>query len=319
MNLLLNLGKFLLGLMIFGVWMLFARSYYFCQVKGNCEQELLQHDSLRLAELPQNLEVQADGFVVFEAYPQFYFDHGSTLPIYGRRHLHLLEGIADKLKSQPQARLKIEAFFLGNEAEAHLGPYKNLGVARAMAIADKLIYEYQVNPQQLMTLGKLKRDSSLAAPIHLELMGYRPTGTAAMEREVANFAQQFEQSVLRVTYDARMAFLRDPEARFKLAPPVFNEYLDSLKAFIANKDYIKILLIGHTDSKLKGKAAEKEALAFANSMKKYLTQKGITHNIRVETKGNDEKLEEDLMPDGNLNTYTAAKNRRVEILLVDVQ
>jgi hypothetical protein len=316
---LLNLGKILLGLLVFWLWMVFARNYYICEVKGLCKQEQIQNDSATLAQLTNSLEVLADGFVVFEGYPEFHFDHSSTSPIYGRRHLHLLEGLADKLKRQSQARLKIEAVYLPSETETKVERYQNLAVARAMAIADKLIYEYNVNPQQLMTLGVLRQDTSLKAPVSLELMGYLPTGTAAMEKEVEHFAKQFESSLMRVTYDSRMALLRDPEARFKLAPPIFNEYVDKLKEYLADKEDVKILLIGHTDSKLSAKEAQEEAKAFAENMKTYLSRRGILNEMKVESRGKEEKLAEDMMPDNQLNKYLAAKNRRVEILLVDVK
>lgn len=316
---LLNLGKILLGLLVFWLWMVFARGYYICELKGLCKEELIQHDSMALAKLANTLEVKAEGFVVFEGYPEFHFDHGSTSPIYGRRHLHLLEGLADKLKNQPEARLKIEAIFIASETKAKMERYQNLGMARAMAVADKLIHEYRVKPQQLMTLGRQRQDTSLKAPLNLELLGYLPTGSTAMEKEVANFEKQFESSLMRVTYDSRMALLRDPDARFKLAPPIFNEYVDQLIQYLEDKEDWKILLIGHTDSKLDKEEALKEAKQFAENMKTYLSRKGIENKIRVESQGKNEKVAEDQMPDGTLNKYLAAKNRRVEILLVDVK
>lgn len=316
---LLNLGKILLGLLVFWLWMVFAQGYYICELKGLCKEEQIQNDSMALTNLANTLEVNADGFVIFEGYPEFHFDHSSTSPIYGRRHLHLLEGLADKLKTQPQARLKIEAVFLPSETETKVERYQNMGVARAMAIADKLIYEYNVKASQLMTAGKLRQDTSLKAPLNLELLGYLPKGTTAMEKEVATFEKQIQSSLKRVTYDSRMALLRDSDARFKLAPPVFNEYVDQLIEYLEDKEDWKILLIGHTDSKLKEEEAVKEAKKFAENMKTYLSRKGVNNKIRVESQGNKEQLAEDIMPDGTLNKYLAAKNRRVEILLVDVK
>jgi len=314
-----NILILILAILFFAIWLSMAQKYYYCVILEQCAPPPPPVDSSQLAHIPNDLRVSAEGFPLWENYPEFEFDYGSTAPLYLPKQLALLEEMALLLKSQPQAKLKIIGRYKKEETLPEQAKrYGNLGRARALSIADKLMAEYQLPSQQIYILGDTMPLDKKAFYIDLEIIGYLPSGPEQEKKEAERFRQAYLQDIKRLTYDGRMAFFRSPDQRFKLAPPVFGDYLDSLQNYLAQNPKAQLIIIGHTDSKLQGQAAQEEALSFALQTKAYLEHKGINCPIQTQSRSNQELLQIDTLADGSRALYKAAQNRRVEILVEEV-
>jgi len=309
-----NLAKVLLAALIFWVWMVSARSYYICEVKALCAPKLPELDSLELEKLPRTLKIVIDEIPVLEGFPEFAFDYSSTASFYSSEHKRLLEKLANMLKAQPKSRLLITGYYLQIEKFKNPKRYNNLGLARAMTVADKLLYEYKIAPEQLMTAGEMLNDSILKQPILLDLLGYVPIGEELQAREEERFKTQWADSLTTVSYNGLLAFFEPGIPEIK-AVPAFEEYVDSLKNYLAVNPKARLQLIGHSDTHQSAAEAERMGMQYATVTKNYLQKVGIKNIIELKTKGKAQPLVSDLLPDKTPELLSVAKNRRVDILV----
>ena len=309
-----NIIKILIGALIFWVWMVFARTYYICEIRGLCKPPEPTVDSTFLEKLPKTLSIKVGEDRILENYPEFYFDYSSTAVVYTDKHEQILSKLADLVKAQPKARLHIIGNYLQNEKTPELTRYANLGVARAMTIADKLLHEYKLPTDQLMTSGNMLKDTILQKPIRFELLGFMPDLDALREKEEQRFLAQFDSSLLYVNYSGLLGFF-DPHRADLTIASALDTYSDSLRVFLEKKPKLKILLVGHSDIQLTDKAAEKAGLSYAKAMEKYLRKEGFENPINTKSKGKKEPLVNDLLPDGTADKLGLMKNRRVEIFI----
>lgn len=309
-----NLVKVLLAALIFWVWMVFARSYYICEVKALCGPKLPELDSLELEKLPRTLKIVIDEIPVLEDFPEFAFDYSSTSSFYSSEHKRLLEKLANMLKSQPKSRLLITGYYLQIEKFKNPDRYNNLGLARAMTIADKLLHEYKIAPEQLMTAGEMLNDSILKRPIVLDLLGYIPVGEELQAREEELFKKQWADSLNFVTYNGLLAFFEPGMPEIK-AVPAFEEYADSLKNYLADNPKARLLLTGYSDTHQSASEAERSGMQYAKLTQNYLKKVGIKNIMELKSKGKNEPLVSDVLPDKTPELLSVAKNRRVDILI----
>lgn len=307
-----NILRILLGALIFWVWLSFARTYYICEVKGLCDPPPPTIDSSFLEKLPKTLQVMAGENAILENYPQFYFDYSSTAAVFTQDHEKLLDRLTLLLKNQPKARLHIIGYYLQNEKMPEVERYANLGVARAMTLADKLLHEYKVSTDQLMTSGKMLKDTLLPQPIALELLGFMPDLEDLREKEEERFAAQFDTALLKVSYNAVLGYF-DPHRADFTAVPAWEDYVDSLLVFLAATPNAKLVLMGHSDTQLNDNDAQKAGLTYAKAIEKYFAKKGIKNKIESKSKGKKEPLMRDVLPDNSSDKLAVMKNRRVEI------
>lgn len=310
--------RLLLGFGIFVVWVVFARNYYICEIKGECGPAPMDVDSAFLGNLPKTLDLTAGDYVVLNDYPQFYFDYASHAYIYTDGNEQFLNLVATFLQENPSdsISLVITGYYLESEQKDIQDGrfYNDLGIARAQSIIDKLIQEYKVKPNRIKAQSKLASSNPINVPLGFNVKGYVPPIAVVETKEDTAFLEQLKTSVKDITYT-------DKSAKFDYNSGAFNPhqsfeiYLDSLKYYFERnpKDYL--VIIGHTDSKGNEKYNEKLGLERAKSVKNFIQKKGIITTIKTESQGEKAPLVNDQNADGSYDVEAMSKNRRVNIII----
>lgn len=314
--------RFWLGLAVFTIWVIFARNYYVCNIKGECIPEEPSVDTMFLKKVPQTLNLTAKDYLILKNYPQFYFDFASHEPVAIDGNDKFLSLVAEFMVEHPEAKLEVTGYYRETEKESadHRSLYKNLGTARAMAIVDKLSVEYKLPKSRMEVKDLMSLTDSLGEPLSFNITGYTPPiATDATETADADsaFLNQVKQSFKNITYTDKLAKFDYNSEIFKPSKS-FKIYVDSLKIYLNEnpKDYL--LIIGHTDTKGSAEYNKKLGLERAKSVKQYLTQEGLKARVLVESQGETKPLEPDENSDGTYNLKAMSKNRRVNILIKTV-
>jgi hypothetical protein len=303
-----TLGKIFLAITVFWLWMGFARTFYYCQIKGQCGDTYINQDSVFLSKLPKTLHVFTDELVVLEGYHEFYFEKDADTSKILKAHAQFLEQLAAMLKSQPASRLLISAAYRDGEKSES-------AEKRARFISENLIKNFGISEGQLFSETLNISDSSGFGLIKFELLGFIPNGELLQQREEALFRTQWQDSMLRVSYNGLLGIF-EPEATDFKQSPAFIEYSDSLLKFLHANPKAKLKITGHSDTHLEDSEAEKVAKHYAEIIKIYLVKAGIKNRITVHSSGKKEAIHRDVLPDNSPNVLALAKNRRVEIVIV---
>lgn len=310
--------RLLLGFVIFAVWVVFARNYYVCEIKKECEPPLMDVDSSFLKNLPQTLDLTAGEYVILDNYPQFYFDYASHAYTYVDDSEHFLSLTAAFLKenSTENLTLVITGYYLESEQKLIKDGklYNDLGIARAQTIVDKLIEEYNIPKANLKAMSSLASSNPITNPLAFNIEGYIPPLVIAETTEDTAFLEQIKKSVIDITYT-------DRSARFDYNSGAFNPhgsfdvYLDSLKSYFIMNPSDYLVVIGHTDSRGGEDYNYKLGMERAASVKKYLQKGGLEATIKIESKGEKSLLVQDQNSDKSYDVEAMAKNRRVNIIV----
>lgn len=310
--------RFIIALIIFMLWAVWARNYYVCEILGECEPPQTDVDSTYLQNIPNTLTLKAGDYVILEDYPQFYFDYCSHAYTYIDGNEKFLTQVASFLKENPEAKLVITGHYLEKEKEtadkSHY--YNDLGLARAYTIVDKLIEEYKISRYRIRAFSKVDYDEPIDEPLSFNIKGYTPPVANYNEADTA-FLKQVQNSIKDITFNdksARFAYNSkefEPRASFEI-------YVDSLRNYFELNPNDYLLIIGHTDSK--GTKAYNRRLGRkrAESVKAYLRAKGVEAKIRTQSKGENSPLVPDQNEDGSYDTEAMEQNRRVNILIKNI-
>jgi outer membrane protein OmpA-like peptidoglycan-associated protein len=307
-----NFGRILMSLLVFWLWLVLVRTFYICGVKDLCSPES-DVSSITRGKKPLTLTVSADGIRVLDNFPEFVFDFSSTSFENSDDYTLLYDKLAAMLKSQPNSRLMITGYYLENEKKNDA--FENLGLARAMSVADKIAKEFEISSGRILTSGEITKDSVLDKPLQFEMLGYIPSGELLQAREEENFKKQWKDSITIVSYNGLLAIFEPNITECKIVP-AFEEFTVALKAYLQNEPKAKILLIGHSDSHQSEAEAKKTAMNYAKMLDKQLKKTGIKNRIELKSAGKTKKLVSDVLPDNTADVLATAKNRRVEIIVI---
>lgn len=310
--------RFLLGLVLFVVWVGTARHYYVCTIKGQCQPPESAVDSSFLERLPQTLDLTAGNLVLLDNYSQFHFDHASHAYTYVDGNEKFLSLVATFLQDHPNPSIILEVTGYQTAAEDEETQasqrYNNLGLARAQTIIDKLVEEYNVPRSRLIASYETTTQAMLSEPLTFNILGYQPNDNLAEVVEDTLLLEQIKTSIKDITYNSRRAEFDYNSGIFEPSGS-FDVYVDSLQEYLARNTGDYLLIIGHTDSKGSERYNQELGLRRAQSVKAYLRDQGIRVPIKTQSKGELEPLVDDQNSDGSYKTAAMAQNRRVNILI----
>jgi OOP family OmpA-OmpF porin len=286
--------RLLLGILIFGLWGSFARHYYVCEIKNNCEpQEVIEEPTT--PERLKNLNLSFGDENILEGYNQFFFQQGISQPTTDSSNVAFLDGIVSYLIDHDEKKLKITGLFLESESDIEVGFLDNLGTARAKAIGNMLadlgITEDRISYDRSMVTG-----SEIPEPIIFEIL--EKTDNDLVDVQFTFTDMTFSES----NFEFNKAEFNPGDA--------FLSYADSMKTYIELNPDKSITIIGHTDKI--GKDSYNKDLGYkrAESAKLYLVnQVGIQTEIKVDSKGEKEPMASNETPEGQAN------NRRVNLII----
>jgi len=301
--------KILIALIIFWLWSNLATYYYVCKLKGICNDNDLDKDSIALSKIPKTLSIKVDGIPVLENYPEFIFQENiDTIYILNKQN-DFLNQVSLILKSQPNARLLVKGLH-------NAGEEPSIAEKRAAFIIDKLVKRYEVQETSVLNTTEMKKDSN-AIGLAFELLGYLPNSELLIAREDSIFRVQWSDSLTKGSYNGILAAFDNNSSELKLSPK-FNLYCDSLIVFLKSRPGATIYITGHCDSYISDNEAEKAALHFANLCVEYFKKLGIKNKITTISKGKKELIANDSLLEQSPDLLSIAKNRRVEIIIKDL-
>jgi OOP family OmpA-OmpF porin len=286
--------RLLLGILIFGLWGSFARHYYVCEIKNNCEpQEVIEEPTT--PERLKNLNLSFGDENILEGYNQFFFQQGISQPTTDSSNVAFLDGIVSYLIDHDEKKLKITGLFLESESDIQVNFDDNLGIARAKAI-EKILIDLGIPGDRISLDYAMVQGDALTEPIVFEILEISDTELADVQFTFNN-----------------MTFL---ESNFEIDSDEFNpreaflSYADSMKTYLELNPDKTLKIIGHTDNT--GKVAHNKGLGYrrAEKAKLYIvSQVGIQTEIKIETKGEKEPMATNQTLEGR------AKNRRVNLII----
>jgi outer membrane protein OmpA-like peptidoglycan-associated protein len=309
---------------VFISWFSWAHHYYICEVRNLCHPSIPLTDSVKFYNVAHTLKLKAGEYIILDNYPEFCFDFASPQAIELAGHKAYYAELVDFLNKNPEAELRITGRYLQKEqAQAQKqGRYNDLGIARAMAVVDKLHNEFRIDNRRLHAHSQAMVQDTLVAPIDFEALNYTPPladnrldSPKIAELPDTNLINQIENSLSDVTYfDKSMNFdygsqTFDPGSDFLV-------YVDSIASYFKKNPTHTLLIIGHTDTKGETKFNEQLGLRRADAVRQFLIKKSIKASIKTESKGETEPILPDQNPDGSYIEAAMSKNRRVNIKIM---
>ncbi len=308
--------RFFTGFFIFIIWIVFARNYYFCEIKGECGPPLTDVDSTFLKNIPHTLDLTSGDYIILENYPQFTFDYASHSCIYTAGNEEFLKLTATFLLEHKEESvwMALTGRFSEQEKESlkNSSIYIDLGLSRAQSIIDKLVNEYNIDENILTVSSEILIKGSTEEIISFNIEGYTPNIEIDNNQEDTALLEQIKTSVRDITYTDKSAKFDYNSGAFD-PHSSFDVYIDSLNSYFERNPEDYLVVTGHTDSKGNDSYNNRLGLKRAESVKKYLIEHNVKVNIKTQSGGRKNLLVEDKNADGTYNQEAMSKNRRVNI------
>jgi outer membrane protein OmpA-like peptidoglycan-associated protein len=291
---------FILGFLVWGIFTIFARWYFICEIRNHCGE----------AEPPpisrdMTLNLMDGDTAILEGYEQFEFDSNSISANMTENNQAFIKAVAKYLKENPDKNVTLKGRFLASEKDAPSSFYENIGIARAAFIEELLLKEGIENDRITIDYEMVEGDK-IEEPISFSL--YIPEAPD----EFAKLQFRFEDMTFS---DANFEF---GKAIFKPGPQ-FVYYADSVYTALSENENLQLLIIGHTDSIGSDESNLKLGAERAVSAMEYFNELGIAkERISTESKGEMEPVEYNAKPDGSDNPEGRQKNRRVNFVIQPV-
>lgn len=290
---------FLLGLILFALFLIFGRWYFVCETRGNCGEK---EEEVLLPKRPKDLFL-LDGLDTIGSgpYEQFHFSPNVITPDMNASNQVFLDNVTDYLTANPDRKIMLIGRFSPAEKNAKSGFFENIGIARA-AHFESLLENRGVDQKQIETGGLLSTDAEMNRPLLFKIL---PKETIT-DFEIPQY--RFEDNTFS---DANFEFNSD-----KFVPG--NQllfYADSVKTFLGeNPDYV-LTIIGHTDSVGTAEYNLDLAQRRAEDARKYFEEMGIVGTINTVSMGKTQYVAPNTKPDGTPNEIGMQVNRRVNFKL----
>lgn len=276
-------------LLLFVLYLIFARWYFICEVRNLCDGDEGQAD-FRL----KTLQFKDGETIVLSGYDHFRFDSAGLQPIINDNNFEYLGKVGEYLQDNNSRNLTITAGLRLNEQGIQKGFYDNLGIARADAI--RSMFVANGIDQDRITLDYTIDSTNLLR---------RPLTFAGIDPNKAEEKGTFTFNHMTFS-DANFEY---NSAVFNPGP-AFQTYADSVNLFFGQTDTVNLTIIGHTDSIASQTYNYRLGKARADSARAYFLQLGIEpQRIITDSKGEDTPVAPNRTDEGR------QKNRRVEILI----
>ncbi len=283
--------------LLFCAYVLVARWYFVCQVRGLCGKAQQVEDTRM-----KTLKLTEGDSVILKGYDQFAFDSASYQPRLNANNEAFLDTVASILKASPERNMTITAFYRDSEKEVRPGFFENLGLARADQVR-KLLMQRGIEQNRISLDHGLSEDAGLREPLLFSL--YDPN----------NIPRDFEKVVFTFR---NMTF---SDANFEYNSDVFNPgepfklYADSVKTYLNLNPEALLRIVGHTDSIASADYNLDLGMRRAQSARDYFRSQGVEAKIVVESMGEERPVAPNSNPDGTDNPEGRQKNRRVNFIL----
>lgn len=307
--------RFIVGFFIFLAWLVFARQYYFCTIKGNCGDREQVVDTTLLNNIPYTLQLTTEDSVLLKGFPQFCFKVGSNEAIMTDAHTDFLKKTASIVNNAHSSRLTLVItgrFKASEQPQKNLSKnYNDLGTTRGQTAAQLLADNYNLNVNNIRVTSEIQSESENWQQLSFHLEGFFDESIDINQEDTA-LLKQIKTSVEDITYTDKNANFDYDSGNFRPGKS-FDIYIDSLKSYFVQHPNDYLVITGHTDSKGNSTYNRKLGLKRAKSVRNYLLKHGLIVEIKTLSEGSDELLFNDQYDDGSYNLEAMSKNRRVNI------
>jgi len=278
-------------LLIFIVYALGARWYFFCELRNQCG-EVTEEAGDRL----QTLKLHEKDTLILEGYDQFAFDSAEVRPTLNTNNRIFLDSVAAYLASHDKKSLEITSLYRPSETEP-VSYFENIGLARADYIRKELVRR-GISEERIDLDYGFSDTEALTEPLEFEIF---PT---------VESSGRLSYTLTNMTFsDANFEFDSDV---FKPGRALLS-YLDTVKVFLEMNPDNKIRIIGHTDRVGRENYNQKLGIRRAENARTYLKEKiGIDVPIEINSRGEKDPIASNSTPEGR------QKNRRVNFVIAPV-
>jgi outer membrane protein OmpA-like peptidoglycan-associated protein len=295
---------FIPGFLLFCVYLLFARWYFVCEVRGLCTGS--QEEVPTVVETPRanSLVLRSDEGIILQGFDEFLFAKDSIAPVLNENNRTFLAAVADYLEDEPGKQISVGGRYLRSERSSPAGFFDNIGLARAKRIESMLVDLGVAESRIFLNHAEIDADSLLAP------LSFR--ATTPQEGGLQQLRFSFED----MTYsEANFAF-KSADFRPRAG---FVAYADSVKTYLDENPNYRLVIIGHTDSISSEEFNEELGLQRAESAREYFLELGVENEILAISKGETEPISPNTKSDGSDNPDGRQRNRRVNFRLEPIE
>lgn len=272
------------GFLAFLLWVIPCRYWYVCHIKQHCakQENLTAPNQVESENVKQRITLNSNVGKVLEVPGDIIINTGIISPLgdYGA----FLDGVAAYLTEHPNQQLTITGKWLNEEEGVDSNPYENIGLARAAIMRDSLTYR-GVDLSRLEIAHDRLPDDKEASILFF-----------TQEKEEITFTNvNFSGD----NFDSGSAAFR-PNADFV-------KYVDTLIIYMEANPEKQLALTGHTDNKGSEDLNRKLGMQRAESVKRYLVERGVRATISTRSAGATEPVADNDTEEGR------AKNRRFNL------
>ncbi|MEL7121679.1 MAG: OmpA family protein [Bacteroidota bacterium] len=278
----------LLIILLFIVYLLGARWYFFCVLRGTCQDQTEQKD-----ERLQTLNFTKGDTLILSGYDEFRFDSAQVDPVLNRNNEVFLDSVADYLNQKTAESITISAKYLPAESGISVGYYENFGLARAERIRRELMRR-KVKKDRITLDYDIADTDVLLQPV---LFGINLS---------TDTLQKLDFSFTNMTFS---------DANFEFGSDIFQpgdafiDYADSVKTYLEVNPSKKLTIIGHTDNIDSEKFNYDLGLRRAQSAQEYFREMGVGVAIDTKSQGERQPVAKNTTPEGR------QRNRRVNFVI----
>lgn len=309
----------IIGSLVFVAYLVPARWYYTCQIKGMCGKEqqniaAASNENVQEAEAPEVLELPPrstdlsftiDDKEILSEYEQFGFMPNSEKAELSANNSEFLDSVVSYLKDKPDMRIALTGYYLPDEKLEEAGIYDNVGIARTAYIRDMLV-------EKGLELNRFKLDYKEATsdgPFIGKPMTFGGFMPEAATDETQKLVESKYEEFKEMTF-GDLNFEKDSEV-FK-PTEAFDNYAKRLKEHLDSNANKTIMIEGHCDADGETELNRVLGLRRANNIRAYLIGAGIDgKRVEADTKG------ETTPTAPNDTEENKTKNRRFVLIIND--
>ena len=277
----------IIGSLVFAAYLVPARWYYICKVKGMCDDGKTENviaatgnendkETLELPPRTSDLSLTLDDKEILKGFEQFGFMPNSGSAVMSESNEAFIDSIANYMKANPDTRLGLTGYYFPDEKLKEAGIYDNVGIARAASIRDLLVAKgldserFKLDYQEAVGDGPF-----IAKPLNFSAFMPEETDEEFAESKYDEFK---EMTFGDLNFEKNSEVFAPTEA--------FNNYALRLKKHLDAHSDKTIIVEGHCDSDGSEEHNMNLGRRRANTVRAHLVGVGIDgKRIDTESKG----------------------------------